>query len=202
MRLWYSAMGTTRTLRPSQLSGAVRCDAAATVARLRRAREPNRWMLRHMSMRSLWWVPLLLLAACGGPTSQGDALGSGAAPAALHPAAPQPPVKTEAPEKAARTTMTVGEERSFPAELVDGRAPHITVCGTYGLAEPNTRAVLVPVDDSPTQDRFRAVAVGKVDLCSLPVQAVEACRKAPCVDHMGDLSYLTTVAVQENSAKS
>ncbi len=154
-------------------------------------------------MRALWSAPLLLvLAAWGGQAGQADALESGAAPPSIHAASTGSALKDEEPAKAAQTTMTNAEERSFPADLVDGRAPRITVCGTYGLTEPDTGAVLVPVDGSPTQDRFRAVAAGKVDLCSLPAQAVEACQKASSPDHMGDLAYLTTVTVQAGTAKS
>lgn len=159
-------------------------------------------MLRLMSMRVLWLVPLLLLAACGGVNAV-DAMDSNTgAPRAPASESPKAVMKTAEPPPPVAATMTVGEERAFPAELVDGRAPVVTVCGTYGLADPNPSAVLVPVEGSPNKDTFRAIAAGKVDLCSLPVQAVEACQKNPCDDHMGDLAYLTTVAVEPRTATS
>ena len=72
----------------------------------------------------------------------------------------------------------------------------MSVCGTYELTEPDTEAVLIDVDGSQDGALFSAMAVGKVDLCALPQQALDTCQPTPCADLMGDYVPLTTVTVK------
>jgi hypothetical protein len=75
--------------------------------------------------------------------------------------------------------LRVGQVVQFDVAAVQGQRPEVRICG---YVDKGAGASALRQLGGESSTRFRAAATGTVDLCGVPRQAVDKCRRLGCIE--------------------